>query len=1233
MLQWQHLFSRTIMSRGKEYYHNNAVKDLRQWAGTYRASVAGREKYDVRITTTANRIRSMSCTCPYAEDGNRCKHMAAVLFAISAAELSGGVKVEAENEEKAKAQRRARKRCFPFRAPEAESEAYRYFRMEDITSSFVFYEDTVEEAENLLETGKMHHLHVDYGYTDSYMDDAMAGQATMSYGPQEVRGNIVSCLFRAGGIRHLQCNISGCRASGFSVIQNRNGEKEPCAHMTALLLALGKELEKTNYGDATDRQGQMMLNYFTRTLINSGPAGTERTESNRASGGRTVHLIPRLKENYHMLSAGFRIGTDDKLLLVKDLTELVDAVEERREMQLGKTLTLDFSRDSFDEKATEWMDFINRYVQDERSRQYGFSSRFGEGNPRQQIPMRASYLDEFFDLGVKSEVSMADGYSSKTTEVVLHETEPKLLLRLEGEKDAVGQFSGVSINGNLPEIYKGAKHQYVFQNGELCRLGGKGFKSIQPLFDASRGNEIRLTIGRKNLSGFYHNILPLLQETCSIEYSDEKAILAYVEPEAEITYYLDALSGTPICTPKAAYGEREEQLCDWLTDERRNALAYRDEIREKTALSAAQKYFPDVLNPAEGVLASDGEESNVYRILTEGVEELWRYGQVLSTPAFDAIKVRRKVSVKLGVSIESDIMDLSVSSEDLSLSELLEILESYKLKKKYHRLKNGEFIHLDETIAELSAMVSALHLAPKEFIRGRMHLPAYRALYLDKMLEQVTDLKTSRDSHFRSLVKNFKTVEDSDFEVPETLVGVLRAYQAYGYKWLRTLASCGFGGILADDMGLGKTLQMISVLLAERDEGTIGTSLIVCPASLVYNWVDEFARFAPDMKVCPVVGTQSERSAILDRYARWDVLITSYDLLKRDAPRYEDLSFLYEILDEAQYIKNHSTSASKSVKILRARHRFALTGTPIENRLSELWSIFDFLMPGFLYGYDVFRKELETPIVKKGDEEVSARLKRMVSPFVLRRVKGDVLKDLPEKVEETRVIRLEEEQQRLYDAQVIRMKEMIAAAGDEEFGKSRIRILAELTRIRQICCDPSLLFEAYRGVSAKREACLDLIRSAMEGEHRILVFSQFTSMLALLKEDLEREKIAFYELTGSTPKQERLSMVSAFNTGDVPVFLISLKAGGTGLNLTGADIVIHYEPWWNAAAQNQATDRTHRIGQTKIVTVFKLIAKDSIEEKIQKMQEAKSSLADEIISSDSTSLGTMNREELLALLE
>ena len=1225
MIRWQHLFSKMILSRGKEYFHNNAVKDLRRWAGTYRATVAGREKYAVQIVTAANKVLSMSCTCPYAEDGNNCKHMAAVLFAISMAELSGGVKVE---EEKAlKVDRQKRKRCFPFQCPEGE-EKYRYFRMEEITSSLSFYEDTLEEAKTLLKEGRTHSFQVSTGYSGVYEDDALAGQASMAFEKQ----GVAFCFFRAEELLKIECRVNGCRAAGYFGIFDPNGEKEPCAHQVALLLQLEEELNRSNLGDATDRAAHFMLDQFTSRLMREDTPGVENTEGNRETAGRTVTLIPRLKEDYHMLTSAFRAGTGGKFLQVKDLTALVDAVEERRELKLGKTLTLDFATDTLDETAKGWFDYINRYVQDERSRQYGFTSRYGEGNPKQQIPLRASYLDEFFDLGLGREVTMAEGYGSGNTEVSLRETEPKLSLRIEAKKDDRGNFEGITLTGNLPEIFNGAKYQYILRDRELCRISGKGFKAIRPLFHASRGEELNVTIGRRNLSGFYHNILPVLQETCTIIQPDEDLILTYVEPEAEIGFYLDAVSGMPICTAKAVYGEREEHLSDWLAEHPQITGSYRDMIREQTALHAVQKYFPEVVDPVEGILGSDGEEESIYRILTEGVEELWRYGQVFSTPGFDAIKVRRKVSVKLGVSMDSDIMDLTVSTEDLSLGELLEILESYKLKKKYHRLKNGEFVNLDETVAELAAMVSALHLSPKEFIRGRMHLPAYRALYLDRMLEQVSDLKMARDTQFRKLVKSFKTVEDSDFEVPETLQGVLRPYQAYGYKWLRTLSASGFGGILADDMGLGKTLQMISVLLAERDEGAIGTSLIVCPASLVFNWLDEFARFAPDLKVCAVVGSQAERSSILERYARWDVLVTSYDLLKRDAPCYEDLTFLYEILDEAQFIKNHSTSAAKSVKILRARHRFALTGTPIENRLSELWSIFDFLMPGFLYGYDVFRKELEAPIVKKGDEEASRRLRRMVSPFVLRRVKNDVLKDLPEKVEEVRVIRLEEEQQRLYDAQVVHMKEMIAATGEEEFGRSRIRILAELTRIRQICCDPSLLFEGYEGGSAKREACLDLIRSAMEGEHRILVFSQFTSMLALLREDLDREGIAFYELTGATPKQERVSLVNAFNTGDVPVFLISLKAGGTGLNLTGADIVIHYDPWWNAAAQNQATDRTHRIGQTRMVTVFKLIAKDSIEEKIRIMQERKSSLADEIISSDAASLGTLDREELLALL-
>lgn len=312
------------------------------------------------------------------------------------------------------------------------------------------------------------------------------------------------------------------------------------------------------------------------------------------------------------------------------------------------------------------------------------------------------------------------------------------------------------------------------------------------------------------------------------------------------------------------------------------------------------------------------------------------------------------------------------------------------------------------------------------------------------------------------MVKGFKTVKDADFEEPASLSKMMRKYQKDGYKWLRTLEAWKFGGILADDMGLGKTLQMISVLLAAKEEGKKGTSLVVTPASLVYNWGAEFEKFAPDLQVSLITGTQEERQKKLEDWQNADVLVTSYDLLKRDIALYEDKEFTYEIIDEAQYIKNHTTAAAKAVKVIHSGIRYALTGTPIENRLSELWSIFDYLMPGFLYTYETFRKEIELPIVKNQDEKAMKRLQKMVGPFILRRLKENVLKDLPEKLEEHRYVRLGEKQQKIYDGQVVHMKEQLARQSKDDFNKNKIQILAELTRLRQICCDPSLCFENYR---------------------------------------------------------------------------------------------------------------------------------------------------------------------------
>ncbi len=406
----------------------------------------------------------------------------------------------------------------------------------------------------------------------------------------------------------------------------------------------------------------------------------------------------------------------------------------------------------------------------------------------------------------------------------------------------------------------------------------------------------------------------------------------------------------------------------------------------------------------------------------------------------------------------------------------------------------------------------------------------------------------------------------------------------------------------------------------------------MCPASLVFNWGEEIARFAPKLKTALISGNQEDRKRLIETAEKYDVLVTSYDLLKRDISNYEEINFQYEVIDEAQYIKNHTTEAAKAVKIIQAKHRYALTGTPIENRLSELWSIFDYLMPGFLYSYDAFKREFETPIVKNDDKEAMERLQKMVHPFILRRLKEDVLKDLPDKLEEVQYAKFEEEQQKLYDAQVLHMQQVLSEQDEADFQKNKLKILAEITKLRQICCDPSLCFENYKGNSAKKEACMELVNRAIEGGHKILLFSQFTTMLDLIEKEFQKQNISYYIINGATPKEKRLEMVKKFNTDTTNVFLISLKAGGTGLNLTGADVVIHYDPWWNLAVQNQATDRAHRIGQTKKVTVYKLLAKNSIEEKIQKVQESKKNLAEQILSGEMGQIGNMTREELMDLL-
>jgi SNF2 family DNA or RNA helicase len=469
--------------------------------------------------------------------------------------------------------------------------------------------------------------------------------------------------------------------------------------------------------------------------------------------------------------------------------------------------------------------------------------------------------------------------------------------------------------------------------------------------------------------------------------------------------------------------------------------------------------------------------------------------------------------------------------------------------------------------------------------------------------------------------------------VPNNIQAELRPYQVTGYKWLRTLAEHELGGILADDMGLGKTLQSIvyiaSILREDNNKNaTRPHFLIVCPTSLIYNWLDEIENFAPFITASVISGVPQERKELIESYQNYDVLITSYPLIRRDITIYEEINFHTVFIDEAQFIKNESSLNAKSVKRLVANHRYALTGTPIENSLSELWSIFDFIMPGYLHSHSKFVELYEKPILKE-DKEALEDLHQHISPFILRRMKKDVLTELPDKYESKMLTELSEEQKKVYLSYLDNIRNDIhTELSDGGLDRNRMKILAALTRLRQICCHPSTFLENYQGGSGKLDLLMELIPEAIANDHRILVFSQFTSMLRIIEEELKDMNISYFYLEGSTPTEERNENVKRFNNGEGKVFLISLKAGGTGLNLVGADTVIHYDPWWNPAVEEQATDRVYRIGQQNKVHVLKLITKGTIEEKIFKLQRKKKELSDSIISSKEVFINTLSREEL-----
>ncbi len=1236
-MNWKHFFSNMILKRGEDYFRADMVRAQRgnQGRDTKVFYVYGTRPYIVKITRGDDSIRSLQCSCPHAQDGNRCKHMAAALFKM---EADGDLEIRetrktgktAKSGVKAQKARRAQPvRVFPFRteaAGETGEKPYHFYDLDKATAPYTIYEQDLRDAQTLIEQQKIELDSVQEGFRQNYYGEIERQCAV--YGDYTVMGEKtkpVGILFSKDKIVDMNCKVPDCPQYADAYHYYYNTRRDLCVHTLALLLLAQEYIEKEHIGDATDYNGIRLLQECrAKRAANRRAADAEGAEKGR------IRLEPRLDvEEDGSLQVTFRVGRE-KLYVVKNLAELVDTAESRGDMQLGTKYTLSFASDHLSDEAQALYRFIKKEVKMTEMRNAELQMKYNQnfGSLKASIPLYGRALDDFFTLMENRRFPFVEHAprTKRSGEAGCVKKSPQIKLCVERLLDAAGDFEGIELSGRLPKLVSGTDCKYYFDGEDLCRAEDGNLELLDSMRDSYCDNKISLAIGRRNLSEFYYRMLPVLKEFAEVEIKDAGEIAKYLYPEAEFSFFLDAEDGMLSCEAKVRYGE---ESCALAATEQTYA-EYRDRSLEAEAMKTVREFFPE--QSADGLLCC-GEEEEQYRVLESGVDALLKLGEVHATDRFQRLTIRRKPQMTVGVRMESDLLKLTLSSSELTEDELLDILGSYQRAKKYHRLKNGDFVQLDEnTLDELENLMHLTKAQPKDFVKGDMEIPAYRALYLDKILEKNEVFYAKRDQNFKHLVKEFKTVSDSEYEIPESLQGIMRKYQEFGYKWLRTIEAYRFGGILADDMGLGKTLQVISMLLAAKEEGRLGTALVVTPASLVYNWREEFAKFAPQLSVAVIAGSKGEREAQLQDAERADVLITSYDLLKRDILFYADRSFDYQIIDEAQSIKTHTTAAAKAVKAVNSKIRFALTGTPIENRISELWSIFDYLMPGFLYSYDRFRKELELPITKHQDQAAMTRLKRFVEPFILRRLKQDVLSDLPEKNEEICYVHFEPKQQRLYDGQVVHMKKILEGQSEEAFQKNKIALLAEITKIRQICCDPALCFRDYDGESAKREACLELLRSAVDGGHKILVFSQFRSLLELLEQDLQREELAYFKITGETKKEDRIEMVKRFNGDDTPVFLISLKAGGTGLNLTGADIVIHLDPWWNTAAQDQATDRAHRIGQTKAVSVYKLIAKNTIEEKIVKLQEAKRALADEILSGNTGGLMSMSREELLELL-
>lgn len=970
-------------------------------------------------------------------------------------------------------------------------------------------------------------------------------------------------------------------------------------------------------------------------LLNTFLEINNKEEELAQDGTSCIKLVPIFLYNDtdKKLKVEFKIG-NEQLTKINNLPDFFERMLNREKYKYNNVLEFIHEENAFEEQSRPLLKFLLKYAEiikyaNDVNNNYAYYGRnFNVNN----VVLSNTGLDELFEILKGKTVEFETKTGERKIQFIDEPIDIKFILE-KSDESTYCLTPNIDVYGY--DIFYGKNYSYFLIDNKMHKCLPKVENRNLELLEVYKKNYTQsIVFNENNLRNFFAIVVPKIKDNFEIKNIDKEQVEKYMPKDLYVKIYLDYNEkGYIIADVKFCYGNVEFNPIKNV-----NLEITRNAIQENEVLDTFVQtgFMLDSAN-ARLVLAND---EKIYNFLSKEIEDYMKKFEVLVAEDFKKKDIKKIKIKSIGVKIENNLLDINLEDFKFNIYEIKDIINKYKLRKKFYRLKDGTYISLEKnsSLDFLENLTDNIEIEDENVEENSIKLPIYRALYLEKIFKNMPNTNIQKNEYYKNMISQIEDRQiDLSTKIPPKLNAELRTYQKIGYKWLRTLEQYKMGGILADDMGLGKTIQLLAVILSyvQKNKGNVKPSIIICPSSLALNWYNEIQKFTPTLKALVISDDYLERKRKIEEIGKYQVIITSYDSLKRDIDLYENYCFKYVVADEAQYIKNNNTKNSKAIKTINAETKFALTGTPIENSLSELWSIFDFIMPGYLYKYKKFKELYETPIIKEQNEDVMNKLKKQIEPFVLRRTKGEVLTELPDKTVTILNNEMSEEQYNIYMSYMAQArKEIMSQIDINGFEKSQIKILSLLMRLRQICCHPKLFLREYEGESSKLNQCIEIIQDAVLGGHKILLFSSYTSMFEIIEEKLKNIGVKYLKLTGQTKVGERIELVDKFNTDEnIKVFLISLKAGGTGLNLTGADMVIHYDPWWNLSAENQATDRTYRIGQKRNVQVYKLITKNSIEEKIYELQQKKAKLIDNMLSTDATFINKLSKDDILALFE